>query len=254
MSEVAQITVNPDQHAVALKAIRDMGGALSTIASMLQNGNTLDAELTGNVMFVSEHYLADLGKALGVQTEGAAQIEQRNAMTRAAHQRVRELEAQLGNTVTPEVAQQQLKNLHQHINKWWDLEGFGHISEVHFGPYGCEVDFSCHLFGSFSRIDSETPVTDKERKKTWHEELVDRGFVLNHQDREPSLVDCDATRKVLMDLISHRLPSAQVTGFKNHVIRGTELFALNGVKAYIRNIGDIVALPVPVEAPTEGNA
>jgi hypothetical protein len=247
MSDAAETILDADQHALAMKALRNMNGALSTIHSQLAAGNTLDTELTSNVLYVSEHYMADLGKAVGISTDGAKEITQRNAMLREANGRIRDLEHQLGGAMSPEMAQMQLKNLYEQLARWWKLEGFGHTAEVSFGRYGCQVELSCHMFGDFSILDSKTPVSDKDRKKLWHEQLVARGFVLCDKDRDLVVVDCEGSRKTLLDLFSMRLPSAKVISFKNHNIRGASGFSLDSVKIYIENISEIASLPVEAQ-------
>ncbi|PVX86440.1 hypothetical protein [Paraburkholderia unamae] len=248
MTTEATLTLSADQQAVARKKITDLHHAVGTIYSIVKEGRPLDAGLATNCVKVAEFNLSDLCKTLGVETFSSKEREQRYADLRAANMKVHELEAQLGGTVTPEATQHTLKNMADHLNRWWDIEGFGHISEISFGQYVCKVDFSCSLFGDFRILDSETPVSDKGRKVDWHDSLRDRGFALANEDRDWSLVDNDANRQVLIDLFGARLPSSKVHKFENYSRRKSQDFSLRSVEVYIYKIAEILALPVPSKA------
>lgn len=244
MQEPTEIELNEDQVAVAIRTLKDIRFAMATIGESLAKDGKVNADLAQNALRVSEHYLADLGKVLGIPTQTEQEIMERSARLREANLRVRALEAQLGNAQSPELTQMSLRKLADQLNAWWDLEGFGHISEIRFGAYGCEVDFSCHLFGNFRLVKSETPITDKERKRLWHESLQARGFRLTEEDRDVCIEDCDQNRKVLEQLFQDRLPSSKVISFENYN-KNEGGFVLRGVKVLIRRIDEFLALPVP---------
>lgn len=243
MTENTDLELTADQTAVALRQIRSTFGGLGTIAEALNKNTPLSAELAHNVLYVCEHYLADLGKALNIQTDGAKAIADRFAKLQEANARIHELEAQLGNSQAPELTQMNLKNLTARITAWWAQEGFGHVSDVDFGQYGCDVTFSINLFGDFPLIDSETPISDKEQKQLWYQRLRDQGYVLSIGQGDKDVVDCDATRQTLLALFSTHLPSSRVQSLKNQGNRHSVL-VLREAKVFIRNIADIAALSV----------
>lgn len=240
-----EITLTTDSRAVALQKVQQIQQALGTLVAVIEQGKRpLDASLATNILKVAEFELADLGKTLGIETDSAREREERFTMLRAANTRVRELEAQLGNSQGADVTQSCLKTLDARLNSWWDLEGFGHISNIAFQRYGCTVNFSCSLFGNFRGSDSTTPVSDKERRALWHASLAERGFSVVQEDRrEWALEDCDATRKVLLDLIAQRLPSARVLKLENANRSNAAGFILQGVEVYIEQLADILTLP-----------
>jgi hypothetical protein len=242
---ISEITLTPDSRAVALQKLQQIQQALGTLVAVIGHGKRpLDAALPTNILKVAEFELADLGKTLGIETDSAKEREERYSMLRAANMRVRELEAQLGNAQGADVTQSCLKTLDARLNSWWDLEGFGHISNIAFQRYGCTVNFSCSLFGDFRGTDSTTPVSDKERRAQWHASLAERGFTLVQEDeREWALHDCEATRNALLDLIALRLPSARVLKLENVNRSKAAGFILLGVEVYIGNLEDILALP-----------
>lgn len=241
----SEITFTPDSRAVTLQKIQQIQQALGTLVAVIgHDKRPLAAALATSILKVAEFELADLGKTLGVETDSAKEREERFTMLRTANLRVRELETQLGNAQGADVTQACLKVLDARLNDWWDLEGFGHISNIAFQRYGCTVDFSCSLFGDFRGSDSVTPVSDKERRALWHASLAERGFSVVQEDRrEWALEDCDATRKVLMALIAQRLPSARVLRLENSNRSNAGGFILQGVEVYIEQLADILALP-----------
>lgn len=241
--DMTEITLHPDQKAVAWRHIKDAQLALATISSILSGGTMPQgAGLYKTAISLVEHRMADFGKLLGIPTQSEADIEERHATVRAGNIRIRELEAQLGKEQSPEFTKMGLKLLDERINDWWKLEGFGHVSEVSFGAYRCTAKLSCHLFGNFSVTQSDTPISDKERKVQWRQSLRDRGFVLTDGDRNISVLDCDASRKTLMDLIRKRLPSAIITNIENGRCEGDHLI-MRDVEVSIPDFGEILALP-----------
>jgi hypothetical protein len=239
------IKLTADNRVVALRRITEIQQTVGTIFNIIKDGTPLNAELGENALKVAEYYLGDLGKALGIETEGEAERIERAADLRTANLRIHELEAQLGDAQSPQVTQLGLKRLDDQLNRWWDFEGFGHISSISFEKYGCRVNFSCHLYGDFALVDSKTPVSDKERTRLWHEDLRQRGFVLTEEGREVALVDCDASRKALCDLLRTRIPSSSVFKFENVHKQKSEDFLMRGVEVYIHKIEDILTLPLP---------
>jgi hypothetical protein len=248
MNEDGQRFLDSDDVAVVLREIHEVQHALENIAQVLKCGKPLQHELALNVLRISEFRLTDVARIIGIETDGTVEMEKRYAQLRAANVRIQALETQIGSVQAPELTQLSLRNLHRHLNAWWDLDGFGHISEIHFGPYGCAVKFSCALFGAAALADSSTPVSDMEREKLWHESLRQKGFILVNQGGETSLADCDTNRHALCELITTRLPSAKVTSMDN-IHRNQCGFVLRSVDVHIQNITEILGLAVPEKSP-----
>ncbi|HGO6081882.1 TPA: hypothetical protein ACK3PA_006379 [Burkholderia cenocepacia] len=246
MTTEATLTLSADQQAVARKKINDMHHAVATILSVLKESAEIDAQLATNCVKVAEFNLADLCKALGVETFSAKEREQRYADLRAANMRVHDLETQLGSTVAPEAVQHAIKNIAQHLNKWWRCDGFGYVHDLEFGAYGvCHGKFSCSLNGHFRLIDSDTPVSDERNKADWIESLRERGFELVKDDRDWAIADCDANRAALVSLITTNIPSAKVFKFENVNRWRASGFVLRHAEVYIDQLSEILTLPVP---------
>lgn len=245
MTSEANLALTADQQAVAKKKIRDIHGAISTIFSLLEESKPVDAELATNCVKVAEFNLSDLCKALGVETFSAAEREKRYADLRAANIKVRNLEAQLGATLSPQATQHAIKNTADRLSKWWECEGFGYVHELKFGAYGvCHGEFSCSLRGSSLLFESDTPISDRKTKAEWLTSLRERGFKLAQDGRDWLLVDCDSNRQALLDLVSKRLPSAKIFRFNNFSRDNEKGFALRNAEIYVYELAEIMALPV----------
>jgi hypothetical protein len=237
------VVLDADQKAVVVKEISEIIGGLSYVAQLVEK-DSLQFSLGQNVLRIAEDGLANLSKVTKIDTDGLAEREQRYGMLRAANARIRVLEQQMGEAVGAVHIQMGIQEFGKKLDSWWDLEGFGHISDMNFTKHGhCEVMFSCMLFGTFSLTGSQKPVSDKGRFALWRESLQERGFVLKDDPREKdSVVDCDASRQTLCKLFADRLPSSQVIEINNHGNRDG-VFTMRDVKVFIRNLEDIMNLP-----------
>lgn len=194
MADENTILLDEVQQELAQRAIRDLSYGLTTLSLSLRNTQSVNAELALNILRCTDHNLAALGTVLGIATQTGQEIEERSAGLRAANERIRSLERQLGYSLAPAATQASLKQMCERMNTWWSLEGFGHISHIRFGEFGCEVFFSCHLFGGFSSPYSSTPISDKKRKKEWFERIIQSGYQLTTAEHEDtSLLDSDHT-------------------------------------------------------------
>jgi hypothetical protein len=242
LADLPPLKLNPDNATVALKKVRDIQGALAAIGDGVKSDQGLNVELARNVLFVCEHNMADLGKLLGVETDSARDIAQRNAMLREANTKVHELEKKMGAAQSPHDVQAGIAHLAGCIEKWWRYEGFGFVSDFEFGKYGANVKLSCHLHGHFRLLDSPTPLSDKEAKEKWLEHLAESGFVLAKNRGEVVIVDCDQTRATLQKLIQARIPSAHIQAYENQ--GGAAVIMLRQVKIFVKDITELANLPL----------
>ncbi|MHC5194878.1 hypothetical protein ACYSUW_14085 [Pseudomonas frederiksbergensis] len=236
--------MNADEQAVVAKEVKSMASTLSMLVQMAASGREIPHATAAMALRSVEHTIQKVGGILKVETQTAAAIEERHIKLRTANLRVRALEAQLGQAQTPSTTLLALRSLKEQLTRWWELEGFGHVSEVIFESYGCRAKLCCHLYGDFPLVDSPTPITDKERKVLWYESLRDRGFELESSNGDMAVVDNDASRKVLAALITSRLPSGKIVGITNSVSRGASMLTMSEVDVRITDLEDIAALPV----------
>ncbi|MGE8063901.1 hypothetical protein [Pseudomonas sp. NPDC089569] len=243
----ADIVLNADEQAVVVREVKSMASTLGILVHLTANGSEISHETAASALRSVEYTIQKVGKILNVETQTAADIEERHAKLRTANQRVRELEAQLGQAQTPATILMALRCLKEKLTRWWELEGFGHVSEVIFEAYGCRVKLSCHLFGDFPLVDSPTPLTDRERKVLWYESLRDRGYELETSSGDTAIVDNDASRKALAALIASRFPSGTIIGISNIGRRGSSTLTMRDIELMITNLEDIAALPASTQ-------
>lgn len=242
---LGDLLLNEDQRAVMLRELRDMSFGIGHLYSQLQKGESVPLDLAKNILYLNVSRNEQICKLTGIEIEDAKEREDRYARMRLLNERIRELETELGTNGSVEQTIEHIKVASSNLEKWWDVEGFAHISDIRFTKWGgVQVDFSCTLFGDFSLTQSKTPVSDKERKKQWYASLKERGFRLGEEpgERDPVLIDCDQNREALLNLFGQAMPSARITETTNHYNSRAKFPVLRSIKVYIQDLNDIVAL------------
>lgn len=235
------IFLSTDSQAVAIRELTSARQGLDFVQHMASRGE-LNAQGCKDALSVAEHALANFSKATGIETESAADMEERYAKLRAANMRIRELEKMLGEAITPEQVRAGMKTLNDKLDAWWKLEGFGLVSECAFGAHGCKVELSCSLYGGTYMYSTE-PISEAAAHAAWLESLPARGFkLMSDGSRDRNIIDCDASRKALVELIALRFPTARVSEIKNHCERNG-VFSLRSMTVYIYDLDQIAALP-----------
>lgn len=225
---------------------------LDAVTAAAEGGAGVDKQLTYTVLSLKEFRLSTLCKATGVELDSQATRDERFAEIRALNAKVRELERLLGESGSIGQTKAHLKSMEAKLEHWWDVQGFGHVSELHFRGWGsAQLKLSCMLFGHHRSLGgmSETPVSDEEAHAAWLSELRARGFELGKEkgDREPFLVDGPVNRDLLASMISAAMPSANLLSTENHFGRRGACH-LRSVSVIVRELEDLHALPAPPEA------
>lgn len=214
------------------------------------SGGEVNQQLAFSILGVKESRLGDLTSLTGIELDSPLARNERYAALRQANERIRELETQMGSAVSAEHVGKALDVLSRKLEHWWDVEGFGHISETSFTKYGnLEVKFSCNLFGDFGLRERKRPVSEKEAKKAWIESIAARGFDLVRESdgSTPDLLDSENNRRLLAEMLSKHFPSATLTKSTNHFNSRTNKMELNTVTVFFRNLSEIEALPLPAK-------
>ncbi|AQT06302.1 hypothetical protein [Acetobacter persici] len=255
-------SITDDQTAVAIREIREAGSSLGMVHNMLKNDTFPgDAENRSGELVVlavrkATRHVIELAKTLGIPSEEAEEVTRRHAAIRKANLRIRDLESQLGESVTPDKVRQAIKSYSKRINYWWKVYGFGHVRSFVFEEHIIKVSLSCLPFGDFAIIDSKTPVSDKERRALWRKSLEARGILLAEDERgsrDFTPVDCDQTREALTRIIMAAFPTCRITSFSSHVAHDTTLpdgrihYTLRDIEIIIYSASEVAALPLPEE-------
>jgi hypothetical protein len=243
------ISLNPDQQEVLQGQLREVMSGLQALGTAVKPGNSISKEYARDVLYLIELTSVKIGEGLGVETDGAKEIEERFAAIRAANERVRALEEQLGKSQSPTHTKAGIQRLCQLLEAWWRLEGFGHVSDLSFRENCCKASFSCNLFGNFSLLSSDTPVSDKTRRAQWIAELIARGFDVSNEGRDDDdvIMDTDKSRSALLRLFETRFPGCRVASIGNRYVRDGG-FAIRDVCVYIYDYEAMLMLP---QAPAD---
>lgn len=251
--ERAPLPLTAEQVATVKRLTKEAQQGLATLPWFLDQAaegkaEGLTREHARNVMNVVETQLRGLGQLLGVDTEAAQRIEERHADIRRANLEVRRLKALLAKQAPPEAIQPALYQLSKQLYRWWQLEGFGHVSEVSFGEHSMNAKFSCQFIGCKPQVEGGEHLSRSERKALWLADLQRRGFVLLDDDGK-GVRDCEQSREALRNLFALRLPGAKIHQFVSR--EGRDGSKLVDVHLYLYNLEHIVALPVPAPETDE---
>lgn len=206
------VKTTAEQEKNAEKLYRDIASSLSFMLESIKSGN-LSEEMKECHLSLAEHYVKDFCDLFGYEGILKKKFEERHGEIMALNVQNRELREQLGRKVSNEDLRERCKNIVEVVRKWWNIEGFGHMSEAWFDSYGrYHTKLSGYIF--------ECHYDVREKRGTKAIKLANMGFVLDKEDGD-SVVDNDSNRKVLIDLLKNRFPSVEIRecqsiSYKNH--------------------------------------
>ncbi|MCD3202853.1 hypothetical protein [Clostridium botulinum] len=236
------IKLDVDSKEVCLKTLKDISTQLGFMFELIQE-DKLSEKMRDTLSNLFEYRMVDISKKTGYDSLSAKVLDEKHKAIREANTKIHELERKLGSEDLTDKIKEQIKYLTGLVDKWWDIEGFNYIRNIFFRKYGSvEVDLS-FSFTDFSTRYSDKPVTDKEKHKSWIEEVKERGFKIEKcKGYGFVLIDCESNRQMLIDMIKNRFPSADILQFKNYNIArrsGDDVFQIEKLKILITDIRDI---------------
>jgi len=177
---------------------------------------------------LTESYVLSFLKKMGY--EGILEREQNERLSeiRSLNDENRELRKQLGEKVTNEDFREKIKNICSNFKRWWNIEGFGHVSEMSFREYGT---LTVKLSGNISRSYYEDEERTEEEKIKYLEEL---GFSI---DNEKYVIFNDSNINLLKKLLTEKYPSAKIWKIESHD-RLTSM-AIWDIEIIIKNLNDL---------------
>lgn len=164
---------------------------------------TLTEGMKETHLSLAEHYTLDFLNAMNYDGILKKESEKRFAEIRALNEQNRELRSQLGEKVTNEDFRERAKNISKSIRKWWNIKGFGYVSDIQFTEYG-------HIKVKLSGMISEA-YYDRDGRDTMENKinyLKEIGFDFD-EDKEELLMN-DKNIETLTNLITSQYPSAVI--------------------------------------------
>ncbi len=154
------------------------------------------------------------------------ETEERYAEIRELNEENRKLRKQLGQKVTNEDLRERIKNITEQFKKWWNIYGFGHISNNYSGftGYGAfQITLSGMTTDAYYAKNGEVP--DGYNKQT---ALKEMGFELDGEDSHARVISNDKNIGLLKTLLMEKFPSVEVDEIK------TLGYGINNIIDYVK--------------------
>lgn len=183
-------------------SLKELYHVAASTLQMSKDGS-LDDEMKGTMVSLIETHFKNIAKKLNYESVLVKEREERFAMVRQLNQNIRDLEEKLANATDTSGIREKLRNLSDTVYSWWESCGFAHVSEQKFTTSGVYL-------GELA-VRLEDPAIHKPM-------LEAKGFVFANRfgrDEACMLLDTAHNRKLLINMIMERFPSAKVTSFKN---------------------------------------
>ena len=240
--------LSSDERVLLHRELQEDLYATKTLLDLLNEESGVDQQLAYSILYMKESRLVQFCKVLGIELDSVTERESRYADIRIANAKIRRLEAEMGAQVNATQVKSALEVLSDKVEHWWDVEGFGHISDISFTKYGSmKLTLSCHLFSHTRVLFIDKPVSQKEAYAAWIQGLKDKGFELVDipGERDPELVDCDGNRRLIEAIISKAFPTARISSTSNHYnhrhLGGISI--LKDVSVYVHTLREVEELP-----------
>lgn len=228
------VAANLETQEKAVSKYHEIKNLLGMVITRYQEGK-LEEGFKETCLQCSEHYLKELCDIFGYSGEIKEKQEQRHKEIKQLNTDNRELRRQLGEKVSNEDLREKMKNVSKAIRKWWNIEGFGHMSEDCFVTSGY---FKAKLSGMICSdyySDSETRGTDQNKV----DKLRAMGYEISTDDGR-QVADTEANRQLLHDQIKAKFPSADIVSFYSYWARGKEKAEIRDVEFYIYDLNDVI--------------
>lgn len=197
--------LDKDQKALQERHLKEIYGSLS----FLKDYSSYEEESIHTGLSCLESYVEELGKLFNFESAATKRKNEIYVEIRAANNRIRELEDQIGKEANAEICAQFLKVKYQEIQRWWGNLGLGYIHDIYFYSHGI-VKCIFHPNLSSSHY-SDTPVTDKENLQQLAERYMAEGLICIFNNHDYRVKNCDSSRKWIYDKLEERFPGIKVS-------------------------------------------
>jgi hypothetical protein len=213
-----------------LKELNSLGFTSQELSSQIKKG-VLEEGFKEVLLSLIDSHAASVCKDLGYDSVILKEREERFVEIRKLNEENRELRKQLGEKVSLEDVREKIKSLTETIKIWWNVEGFGHTSEIDFKSHGVEVKLSGMISRAY-RSHFRDELSDEDKITS----LKNKGFDIIKEN----ICDTDNNRKLLYQMLTKQFPSAQILEIRSyHGVNSNEKGEFRDIKIFITNYEEI---------------
>lgn len=226
----------------AFRTIQHLRQSLAFFSTQLADGKLMKSDVQTHMSLIRQSY-DDMARLLNHGDVLSKELEETQALCRAANQRCRELEQQLGQSVTAKAVEAGLKRLITIFEAWYELAGF-HYAKIEVNPYGCLLcDFSSQI--ALEETRRERNRTDEYRQILENKvpylfkDTPDKKFDLQKDTYHNDLMDTDNNKKLLTTAFNNWFPNSSIYGYKTRKDRGQFLLSVQ-IRIEFQDIENLV--------------
>ena len=229
-----KVELTDDKKALVLKNTKDILCLMSYTKDLIEKGNLSKDSIKIN-MSLLESYTVEAHRLFNYESETVAKHDERHKEIRECNNKIYNLEKELANKAFEKTNFKDLRDYTEKVEDllkaFWTLKGFGHVREVSFAR-AFMIEFSM-MFSRYRSSFSDTPVTDKEKRKLWKDEIAEDWDVIKRGDSEDwRLKLTDRNTEKLKKLFEEYL-GASIREFETRGSQGE--FFITSAKVFIRD-------------------
>lgn len=192
----------------ALKLISGIIGSLDFFKAQIKNNELVQSDIETH-LFLAEHYLADLAKAVGYDSVLAKEVEERYREIREKNTEIMRLEGLLGSGVSAESVTSAMRKYEDVFHAWYKSEGF-HYASIEFNTRGIVADFSHQM------NDKDDSLSEYHLESgSSIEEKISSGWDIIKMRYHAELVDTDNNKAKFTDLLLSAFPKSRIHSFSS---------------------------------------
>lgn len=162
-----------------------------------------------------EHHVAELSRLTGYDGMLLKETEARHAELRAANEKIRELEAMLGQTMTGTAVRAGIKHYLDVLGTWWSAMGFRY-AKMEPGQWCVSAELSEEIVRPGSERSTYADKTLLPLASAATQPVTDKAYDLKQEIYHGCMLDTDRNKANLRLALLKDFPNARVSGFQSH--------------------------------------